>query len=380
MRGQHGTGPADTGSASGRAARSGAAQGGTARSETVGGGPGRATLICAALAVVLAVLALVGRTAFVAEGPGPAMNTLGSYKDTQLVTISGHRTYASDSRLDLTTVSVAGGPGREISGLEALWSWADPHQDLLPQDYVYPAGTTQEDEDAQNQAEMDDSQQQAAAAALTELGIDYTTRTVVAGFAASSNSHRFQVGDVITSVGGEAVTASDDLPAAVKASTGDTLRVGIERDGQRHTVTAKVGTLSGQRSLGLYIAPKYDFPFSVKFGIKDIGGPSAGTMLALGIIDELTPGSLAGSRHVAGTGTITADGDVGAIGGIPQKVVGARNAGADVFLAPEANCAELSGRVPDGLTVYSVSTLKQARSVLTTLADDGDTSSLQRCG
>lgn len=341
---------------------------------------GRGSLVAGALAVVLSVIALVGGTGYVVEGPGPAVNTLGSYKDTRLLNISGHTTYPSDSRLDLTTVSVGGGPGIELSGVETLMAWADPHQDLLPRDFVYPSGTTKEESDAENQAEMTNSQQEAAAAALGELGIDYTTDTVVAGFVSKQNADVLKTGDVITHVDGKRTATMAQVPAAVKASTGSTVQLGITRSGKATTVTADVKKLSGNRSLGIYIAPRYAFPFQVKFGIKDIGGPSAGTMLALGIIDELTPGSLAGKNHVAGTGTISADGTVGAIGGIPQKVVGARKAGATIFLAPAQNCAELSGRVPDGLTVYSMSTLKQARSILTTVAKGGDTSSLKRCG
>lgn len=83
-------------------------------------------------------------------------------------------------------------------------------------------------------------------------------------------------------------------------------------------------------------------------------------MFALGIIEELTPGSMAGDEHIAGTGTITADGAVGPIGGIRQKLEGAADSGASYFLAPTENCSEVTGHVPEGLTVVEVATLGEA--------------------
>ena len=93
---------------------------------------------------------------------------------------------------------------------------------------------------------------------------------------------------------------------------------------------------------------------------SDLGGPSAGMMFALGIIDKLTPMNLTGGRFIAGTGEITPSGQVQAIGGIQQKMVGARNAGATIFLAPASNCSDVRGAVPAGLRVVKVSTLNQA--------------------
>jgi len=110
-----------------------------------------------------------------------------------------------------------------------------------------------------------------------------------------------------------------------------------------------------------------------------VGGPSAGMMFALGIIDKMSPGDLTGGQHIAGTGTIDADGNVGPIGGIRQKLYGARDAGATWFLAPEANCNEVVGHVPDGIRVFSTSTLKQSLTVLETIRDGGDLDALPTC-
>jgi len=337
----------------------------------------RGTAVTAAL---LAVLAVVGLSPYVIEGPGPAINTLGEVDGRTIMKVSGRTTYPSASTLDLTTVSASGGPGRFVTGFETIGAWMNPHLDIVPKEYMYPAGVTVKEQDAQSAVEMTDSQQSAVAAALTELGIDFGRTTEVAGLATKANDAVLKTGDVVTSLDGEPVTDVNSLKSAVQDSTGDTVRLGLLRKGARSAVTARVAVVAGQRSLGIFVATRYDFPFEVTFGIENIGGPSAGTMMALGLIDQLTPGNLAGSLHVAGTGTVTEDGQVGAIGGIPQKVVGARRAGATVFLAPSANCAELRGRVPRGMDVYSVSTLHQARTVLTALGKGKDASAFPRCG
>ncbi|HXT91294.1 MAG TPA: S16 family serine protease, partial [Trebonia sp.] len=119
--------------------------------------------------------------------------------------------------------------------------------------------------------------------------------------------------------------------------------------------------------IGVQVQEQYKFPFNVRITVGDIGGPSAGMMFALGIVDMLTPMNLTGGKFVAGTGEITAAGQVQPIGGIQQKMVGARNAGATVFLTPAGNCADAKGAVPSGLKVVKVSTLSQAVSDLEAL-------------
>ncbi len=110
----------------------------------------------------------------------------------------------------------------------------------------------------------------------------------------------------------------------------------------------------------------------------DVGGPSAGLMMTLGIIDLVTPASETGGRTIAGTGTIGTNGRVGAIGGIRFKMIGARRAGATWFLAPASNCDEVVGHVPAGMRVVRVSTLSDAYSALVKIGK-GDTSSLPAC-
>src|SRR5699024_3935504 len=113
--------------------------------------------------------------------------------------------------------------------------------------------------------------------------------------------------------------------------------------------------------------------------VGEIGGPSAGMISSLSFYDELTPGALTGGHAIAGTGTIAADGAVGPIGGIRQKMVGARETGAEYFLAPSGNCEEVLGHVPDGLDVGAGSTFEDALEAPGTIADTDSIGGLPSC-
>ncbi len=120
-------------------------------------------------------------------------------------------------------------------------------------------------------------------------------------------------------------------------------------------VTLATKDVGGEPVVGVELsAPTYKFPFKVKINLPDIGGPSAGLMFALGIIDKLTPDNLTGGRFIAGTGEIDPTGQIQPIGGIQQKMAGAREAGATIFLSPASNCANTTGAVPSGLRLVKV--------------------------
>lgn len=177
------------------------------------------------------------------------------------------------------------------------------------------------------------------------------------------------------------VTGLQGLKRRLNESGGEPVELGIIRDGREMTVQIPVYPGPGETWLiGVYLDSTFDFPVDVTITLENVGGPSAGMMFALGLVDELTPGPMTGGRHIAGTGTIDPDGTVGPIGGVVQKVAGAREAGAETFLAPAENCAELAGRVPDGMTVYAVSTLGQARQHVEDLGRDREPQDAQQCG
>ncbi|HZU92988.1 MAG TPA: S16 family serine protease, partial [Microbacterium sp.] len=146
-------------------------------------------------------------------------------------------------------------------------------------------------------------------------------------------------------------------------------------------ITPELDTTDGVDTwlIGITLTTEYDFPIDVTIQLDNVGGPSAGMMFALGIVDELTPGEMTGGNDIAGTGTIDAAGAVGPIGGIRQKLYGAVDAGADYFLAPTSNCDEVVGHVPDGLQVISTSTLEESLDALEVIANGGDVDDLPTC-
>lgn len=326
---------------------------------------------------------------YVLESPGPVYDTIGDIElagdDVPVIEIDGEQTYPTSGSLDMLTVTLRGSRQNPLSWVDLAIAWFDPTRALLPVDLVYPDGQTEQQSDAESAADMADSQQEAVAAALAELGIDYTsTVTVTSTIEGYPADGVLLPGDRILTVDGDQIDGVTELSAALAARpVGSTFQIGIERDGEKQTVevTTEASPDDPARPIvGIQPGASYDFPFDVTVNLGDVGGPSAGTMLALGVYDKLTPGELTGGERIAGTGTITADGEVGAIGGIRQKMYGAQAAGADWFLAPQSNCDEVVGHIPAGLEVFAMSTLGQALDAVETIADGGDTSKLARCG
>lgn len=344
-----------------------------------------------ALAVALVVLFVITflPTSYVIQRPGPVYNTLGTATNAEgdevpLISVEGAETFETDGALDLLTVQVIGNRERTPSWFELALAWFDPQKAVLPIDAVFPEGTTTEERNTESAAMMVDSQQEATAAALTELGYDVGARLTVHSFVEDSAAEGvLEEGDVILGAEGETVADAASLREIVNEGGGEPIELRIERDGEEQTVTVtpKETEVDGETTLllGITLMTAYDFPIDVTIQLNNVGGPSAGMMFALGIIDTLTPEQLNGGEQFAGTGTITADGEVGPIGGIRQKLWGAKDAGAEWFLAPEANCDEVVGHVPDGLQVFAVETLDDALAALETVRDGGEVDALPTC-
>lgn len=322
------------------------------------------TLAIAGVATVIAILVTVlVPVPYVILTPGPTLNTLGKDSSGQpLITITGRTTYPTTGHLNMVTITYQGGPGSDLNVYEALRAWLDPSEAVVPETELFPAGQTTQEVQAEDTEEMASSQELAAAAALTQLHIGYQTQvevvSTVAGYPASKV---LKAGDIIEAVDGKTVTGSTSLSSMITAHpVGTTLQLEVLRAGK--TLTIPVATkLSGRTPvIGVHVQEQYKFPFNVQIRVGDIGGPSAGMMFALGIIDKLTTLNLAGGKFIAGTGEITPSGQVEPIGGIQQKMVGARSAGATIFLTPAGNCSDTTGAVPAGLRLVKVSTLSQA--------------------
>jgi len=319
-------------------------------------------LLASLLALVLTGAAVATPVPYVALSPGPTYNTLGEVGGKPVIDIKGIKVFPTDGHLDLTTVGVQ----PDLTLLEALRGWFDRSEAVVPRDVVFPPDKTDGEVTAENAQSMVRSQSSATTAAARQLGIDTGVRVEVAEVTAGSPSQgRLQVGDVLLTVEGAPVTDEARLRALITAGgVGKALRIGYQRKGAKGVATVtSVGAPDDAARPVIGIKPAetpLDLPFKVNITLDEVGGPSAGLMFTLGILDKLSKVSLTGGKYIAGTGEITGDGVVGPIGGITQKLIAARAKGAVVFLVPTRNCAEAVVRAPEGLMLVSVATLGDA--------------------
>jgi PDZ domain-containing protein len=333
----------------------------------------RATVWLIAMFVGIAVGAVMGMVhlPYAILQPGPVTNTLGNGSDGKpLITVAGKATYPTTGVLDFTTVAVLGGPTNPVN----VWEWIGGHLDrtnaVVPEEELFPKGVTSKEVDHEGAAEMADSQQEAIAVALRGLG--QTVPEVVSIGALTNDSPAKGVllpGDIVVSIDGKAVTTPDSVRAAIRAhKPGESAAFTVRRAGKEQVLTVKTASVSGNAVVGVLLRTEFVFPTKVSINAGDVGGPSAGLMFSLAVYDKLTPGSLTGGANIAGTGTIDSAGTVGPIGGIEQKLVGAKRGGAAWFLAPADNCNEVVGHVPQGLRVVKVATFTQARDAVEAIA------------
>lgn len=334
--------------------------------------PGHRALIASISGLVLvALIALAALlpVPFIILSPGPTFNTIGAVDGVPLVEISDTTTYPVTGALDMTTIREEGEPRSPLTVFGAIAAWVDPDRAVLPRELLYGDDETTEEVQQRNAVLFSTSQSNAVAAALNTLGKPLIEDVVITAVVEGTPAFGIlDAGEAITAIDGQPVLAPEDVVAAVRAQpVGATLAFTVLRDGEGVTldvVSAEKPDEAGVPYVGITVGINYRAEFPITFTLEDIGGPSAGMMFALAIVDKLTPEDLTGGGHVAGTGTIDPAGAVGAIGGIRQKLAGARAAGATLFLLPEVHCEEAAGHVPDGLTAVPVTTLQGALDAL----------------
>ncbi len=156
------------------------------------------------------------------------------------------------------------------------------------------------------------------------------------------------------------------LPREAVYSTG-----GSDEEIEKHNLEEMAKSQSAAADAALGFLRKDPKDVKVELNLADVGGPSAGLLFSLGIIDKLdgdgSGGDLTGGRNIAGTGTITADGKVGAVGGVALKTQAARRDGASVFLVPRDECADAQSELPEGLQLVPVTSLTDAVNALRAL-------------
>ena len=351
----------------------------------------RRAVVAGSFILVVALIATVFLVPVnaVIEAPGPTWNVLdnGSSSDQDVLKVSGTETYPTEGALRMTTVSVSGCPGYPVTTADLIAAWFSADKRIVDRDEVCPQDQSAEQVEETGKAQMTASQDSAVIAALVETGKAGAMHLTVTEVTEQQTSTEIQAGDVletITPEGGQMTTLASfsqlrELMTTIPEGTRVTL--GVRRGDQK--ASAVLTTIAPQEGttgslLGLSLKISVDSPVEATFGLSDVGGPSAGMMFALGVVDEITPGSLTGGKDISGTGTIDMTGQVGPIGGIQQKMAGARESGSTFFLAPASNCNEVKGHEPKGMQVFAVNTLHEAVAATKAIAS-GNTSGLATC-
>lgn len=328
--------------------------------------------------IVLTSVAFLLPVPYVTMEPGPTLDTLGASEDEPLIEFGpGVKTYETTGSLSLTTVSVTR-PDAAVKLPQAFTAWFDPDSAIVPRDLIYPPEQSASEAEEEGVAEMSGSQQASEVAGLIEAGYDVefyaTVSTVSTDGPADGN---LEPADRILSVDGERVSTPEAVVSAVTArDPGDSVRLGIRRDGWRRTVdiiTVADSEDADVPRIGIGLDAAYESAVEVAYNVnRRISGPSAGTMFALAIYDKLTPGSLTGGQAIAGTGEISADGTVLSIGGIQQKISAAYEAGVTIFLVPTNNCEQAVGADVDldAIMLVEIGSLHEAVTSLEALEAD----------
>jgi Lon-like protease len=328
-----------------------------------------AALILALLSIPVAV---VTKIPYYAISPGAAVSV------EQLVHVKNGPSFDPKGEILLTTVGL-----KRTTIVEALQGWLDPTIDVVRERAIVPPDVGANKLREFNLQLMDTSKQQALAVAFQELGYDVVhgkgarVVDVVKDTPAVPILHK---GDVIEAVDGAPTNLDADAVRVLRGhKPGDTVRLTIRAVGAAapHDQTVQLTTNPDRPKrgfLGVRLEthqPTFDFPFEVDLESERIGGPSAGLAFTLEVLDIITEGELTGGRTVAATGTIELDGRVGEVGGVAQKTVAVREAGADIFLVPTGELKQARKIAGGHLRVEPVRNLHDALRILASLGGNG---------
>lgn len=338
-------------------------------------------------APVLILLTLIGLPAvpgtdidltvpYAAEGKGPTFNTLGDVDGRPVVDVRGAETFDSSGNLNMTTVSVR----TKLTLAQALGRWLATDDTIVPISQIFPANQSPEETQRRNQAAFATSESNATIAAMNHLGkpLETVVHSVLAGASAEG---KLKVNDAIIKIDDRSVTTPEDLSRIVgEHKPGDKVDVQLLRHGEEQTITVTLGRTPKEADpkrhdsafLGVTAIAQPADGIKVSYNLQDVGGPSAGLMFSLAVVDKLTPSELTGGKFIAGTGTIDSTGKVGAIGGITHKIRATADEGAEYFLVPAGNCAEALTVKEAGPALVKVDSLKGAVASLEAINSGGD--------
>lgn len=267
----------------------------------------------------------------------------------------------------LAFTAVLAGPG---SWLDVIGAGLSRTSQVVPAEEVLPDGLSRRELNEINQRLIEESKRIATVVGLRAAGYEAVVSgqgaEVVGLLEGMPAAGVLRAGDVVVAVDGQpAGTAVELIELIRRHQVGEQVRLTIIRDGQQQEVvlgTKSSTTEPGRPVVGASIRTRlFDvrLPFPVEIETSAVGGPSAGLMFSLGVLDGVTDGVLTRGHFVAGTGTISLDGTVGPIGGAAQKVIAARRDGADVFLVPRQNYAEAQ-TTAEGITLVPIDRFEDA--------------------
>ena len=267
----------------------------------------------------------------------------------------------------------------EASALIYLWSYVDNSFDLYPREVILPKGVTPQELSEISIQNMKTSENVAIAVALKNLNYDIDSKgdgVLVVGILDDSPvKDKLLKGDLLTTINGEQIfSASEFIATLRKYDIGETVTIGLTRDIDGIDTEISISTeliehieYDNEPMVGFLattVNERFDFPFEIDIKTGNVGGPSAGLMMALNVYNNLIPNDITNSLIVAGTGTIEIDGSVGPVGGIRQKVIAAKRAGSELILVPTANYEEASPFSTDETAIVSVDSFEEALKVI----------------
>ena len=330
----------------------------------------------------LVLVAFFIPTPYVLLSPGTPQNILNS-----AITITGAQVFPATGKMSVTSVMVTN-PDSYMTGFDILYGWATAERAVLPRVEIYPDNESAEESIQQGAADMQASQASATTAALTLLGYKGETKLIINSVNKETDSFKkLKDGDQIIELDGTQLTSTTQLLEYLKSKKpGEVISLKVLRApvAQRSSMESSTQSTSNSKPLvelivdvklsarddnsafiGIIVETVQEFPITVKIKLAETGGPSGGLIFALGIIEKLQSENLTRGRNIAGTGTISDTGEVGPIGGITEKIIGAKKDGVEIFLAPIENCLDISTpQLLDGIKVVPVATLAQALEVL----------------
>ena len=267
----------------------------------------------------------------------------------------------------------------EASALIYLWSYIDNSFDLYPREVILPKGVTPKELSEISIQNMKTSENVAIAVALKNLNYDIDSKgdgVLVVGILDDSPvKDKLLKGDLLTTINGEQIfSASEFIATLRKYDIGETVTIGLTRDIDGKDTEISISTeliehieYDNEPMVGFLattVNERFDFPFEIDIKTGNVGGPSAGLMMALNVYNNLIPNDITNSLIVAGTGTIEIDGSVGPVGGIRQKVIAAKRAGSELILVPTANYEEASPFSTDETAIVPVDSFEEALKVI----------------